>query len=853
MRRVAAIAVVAVCLSVSVALAQTLPRSTPLDAWMPTGGVLSTARQGDLLYVGGFFRYVGPTTGSFSWFDAATGAPLGRADATAGEWLAAMVALPDGGWLVSSELANTTARVDAAGRIDASWAASVPTFEQGAADGTTVYLARGGEVAAYELASGAPRWKLDFAAALGTPRVSHLTLLGTMLLVQGNIDYSGGALLPVRRFAAVDAAAGALTVFDLGAMTSVSGLAQGADTLYVSGSPSGLAITLSTGQPRTWDPPPATVKLVATPSTVFAFVAGGTSGGATGLYDLVPLSPATGHPLSAPLVRNGWNAMAASGERLFVSTQTYDDNGFLVSEDVLTFDLSSKRQLAPTFPSDGEVTQLHVSNGRLAVAGRFRSIGGAARASLFALNLRSGILTGFAPALNGQVHAVAVLGSVVVAGGEFTVVNGQPQVGLAAFDSASGALLPWAPLQSGTVNALANDGASLFIGGSFSTIDGLSRPNLAAFIVATGTLTSWVPAPNGVVRALQVTGNALLVGGDFEALAGVARNRVAVFSLQTGTPVATAFSATALRDSVLCVSETGGVILTFSKRQFAGSGTVQAFDPAGHELPLGALLPPYPTFAASGATAADGVLYVSGTLQRPPYLAILAVSTRTGALLDWTVPVNADYIARYPDLLVASGTISAGGYGFPRASLFDVPGAGAPVRLAARVTGNTISLAWAAPAGSTPASYVLEVGSYLGGRNLGRFDVGSGLVATIPSGTYYMRARSVVSGRPGEASSELVVTAPATANPPDAPASLVVAASGAVVTLAWQASRGNAVSYVIEAGTAPGLSDVGALDTGTLDTSFAAFVPAGTYHVRVRARNAFGTSTPSNERVIVVP
>ena len=58
---------------------------------------------------------------------------------------------------------------------------------------------------------------------------------------------------------------------------------------------------------------------------------------------------------------------------------------------------------------------------------------------------------------------------------------------------------------------------------------------------------------------------------------------------------------------------------------------------------------------------------------------------------------------------------------------------------------------------------------------------------------------------------------------------------------------------MIDAGTSAGQSNVASFDTGTLDTTFAATISPGTYYVRIRSRNAFGTSPPSNEVVVVLP
>ena len=86
----------------------------------------------------------------------------------------------------------------------------------------------------------------------------------------------------------------------------------------------------------------------------------------------------------------------------------------------------------------------------------------------------------------------------------------------------------------------------------------------------------------------------------------------------------------------------------------------------------------------------------------------------------------------------------------------------------------------------------------------------------------------------------------------EAPSALAANVSGTNVTLTWRAV-GGATGYVLEVGSAAGLSNLGTLATGSAATSFfASGVPAGTYYVRVRAQSAAGTSLPSNEVAVVV-
>ena len=93
------------------------------------------------------------------------------------------------------------------------------------------------------------------------------------------------------------------------------------------------------------------------------------------------------------------------------------------------------------------------------------------------------------------------------------------------------------------------------------------------------------------------------------------------------------------------------------------------------------------------------------------------------------------------------------------------------------------------------------------------------------------------------------------ADVPGNPFNLTFSVAGSTVTLTWNppASGDPPTSFIIEAGSVSGASNLAVLDTQNNATSTTVTsVPAGTYFVRVRARNAFGISGPSNEAVIVV-
>jgi hypothetical protein len=93
------------------------------------------------------------------------------------------------------------------------------------------------------------------------------------------------------------------------------------------------------------------------------------------------------------------------------------------------------------------------------------------------------------------------------------------------------------------------------------------------------------------------------------------------------------------------------------------------------------------------------------------------------------------------------------------------------------------------------------------------------------------------------------------ATAPGTPGGFTSTVSGSTVYLSWSAaSSGDPVTtYVLEAGSAPGLANlVPGAAVGAATNYTATGVGNGTYYVRVRGRNASGTSAASNEIIVVV-
>jgi uncharacterized protein YjdB len=185
-----------------------------------------------------------------------------------------------------------------------------------------------------------------------------------------------------------------------------------------------------------------------------------------------------------------------------------------------------------------------------------------------------------------------------------------------------------------------------------------------------------------------------------------------------------------------------------------------------------------------------------------------------------------------------------------------------PSRLTAVVDGAAVVLRWAAPTVLPTASYVIEAGSVSGSSDQASFDTGNPSVtyvaSAVPPATYYVRVRAHgADGQIGAASNEVIARVGASALVCSAtagtPGLLTATVVGSTVRLDWQGSS-DASSYVVEAGSAPGASNLANIDTQSPATSFIANgVGAGTYFVRVRSRGGCGVaSAATNELAITV-
>jgi fibronectin type 3 domain-containing protein len=169
----------------------------------------------------------------------------------------------------------------------------------------------------------------------------------------------------------------------------------------------------------------------------------------------------------------------------------------------------------------------------------------------------------------------------------------------------------------------------------------------------------------------------------------------------------------------------------------------------------------------------------------------------------------------------------------------------APAGLAATAGNGKVTLSWNASTGAT--SYNVYRSTTSGGETLlasGDTSISYTDNAVTNGTTYYYEVKAVNSAGASGFSNEVSATPQVSA--PPAPTGLAATAGNGQVTLGWNASSG-ATSYNLYRGTASGAETL--LASGLTGTSFTdtSVVNGTTYYYIVRAVNAGGTSTASNE------
>lgn len=218
---------------------------------------------------------------------------------------------------------------------------------------------------------------------------------------------------------------------------------------------------------------------------------------------------------------------------------------------------------------DGPVEVLSERNGRLYVGGSFTHVGTIERRGLaaFLLSEKSppSLDTGFAPPVDGTVHALEHEGEFLYAGGNFVASDKSNDANLLQLSPTNGTRTPFSAGIDGPVHTLLHENGTLHVGGAFKQAGRAPRANVAAF--GDGQLIPWDPGASDTVFELRSAGKTgdgtLLVGGAFLGVAGPRHRHLVALHREGGglvnfdaEIVGTAVRALAIRGDHLFVGGT---------------------------------------------------------------------------------------------------------------------------------------------------------------------------------------------------------------------------------------------------------------------------------------------------------
>lgn len=716
---------------------------------------------------------------------------------------------------------------------------------------------------------------------------SALALAGSTLLVGGDFALAGGE--PRQNLAAFSLATGALLpAFTADATDRVTTIVSDGTSVFVAGffttvngePRAGVAkVALATGAVDTaWNPAPdgAVATLAISGTTVYA---GGefTTIGGQSRANLAALDASSGAATTWRADTDGGvQRLAVDGPAVYLAGTFEQVNG-VPRRGGARISTGATASVLPWYPGlVGGTLALSVAGGEVAVGGLFDGWHAAAARGLAAIDMRTGDVAPWTPAISGpgvpEVLAITAAGTQLIIGGEFEAVDGLVRQNLAAFDLATRALLPLSITIDGRVRTIAAIGEVIYVGGSFTTVNGQTRSHLFAMDVSTGQLLPWAPSADLPVSTIVSAGGRLFVGGAFttitdtsgvQARAGLAE--LTTTGLVAGFDAQPSYAGVGGGIDSIAVDGTR-LFLTGSFESIRGVARERS---AAVDVNTAALLAWHPR-VDSGQTALAvhrGSVYLAGgftSVGGQPAQGLARVDDNTGALVPWTpspAPTLGLGVRAVEAGLLYVGSVAGAPalerlHFYPEEALDGAPGA--PADVTARIDNGTVSLAWTrAMLGAAPTGYVLEAGSVPGASNIATSPLAATTFTTtgVPAGTYYLRVRAVNAAGMSAPSREVMLVAGAAgcvAVPPP-PAPPLVSVTGSTATLTWQPSPGaSTTNFTLRAGSADGLANLATLPLGGTKSYTASGLSAGVYFVRVAGGNGCGGSGASPDAVVRV-
>jgi hypothetical protein len=619
-------------------------------------------------------------------------------------------------------------------------------------------------------------------------------------------------------------------------------------------------------------------------------------------YDLTTLEPKAGW--TSPVVP-ALADLEVAGARVFLTSRTV--NGQVVPQPSALS--AATGQVDPTWtppaltlrvsdpsglPYTPVLTHLATDGERLYFSGDMERVGGLDRAGTAALLVASAALDTWdpAPTLVSPLELTA-------SGLLMTRPTGANRITrhyLAAIDASTGLATTWNPNDPSRplrhvvspVSAMATDGTYVYF--ASATTGELQRADLATATVDENwrfVVTRSDGQPGSIDMMVESDGTVYL-GGEFEFVAGVGvtrtrRHMVAAVgadgALRRWAPALDGRPGARLLQAMLRLDNTIYLAGWFSFVNGQFRPGFAAVDAVSHELVQPPIVVPDDTWIRG--LASDGTrVFVTGESFGAPLIGAAAIPTAALTrfqVQDGHVPSSAAFVAGslYAGVEYDTDALSASSrttrwsrvVAGPRELLHITAGDGTleyyagqpgptpgPPTLTGSVSGNVVSLAWApAPSGGVPSSYTLLAGSQPGAANLAILPLqrARSFTTPAPNGAYFLR---VVAGNrfgPGPPSNELFLrVGPEQCTAAPNPGTLAFTVADRDVRLTWTPSP-TATSYTLEAGSAPSDASLANVSLGNV-TVFAAAAAPGVYYVRTRARNACGTSGPSNEVVVTL-
>ncbi|MEZ5418615.1 MAG: fibronectin type III domain-containing protein [Vicinamibacterales bacterium] len=532
--------------------------------------------------------------------------------------------------------------------------------------------------------------------------------------------------------------------------------------------------------------------------------------------------------------------------------------------------------------SDATVTTIAVTATTVYVGGPFGQIGGASRSHLAALSATSGAATSWNPGANLDVEQIGLTGTTLVVAGHFTLVAGVERLRLAALDTTAtvNPVLSWNPSLDSSADFLHVDAAGVvFAGGPFNYFGAVVRQNVAAIDLLRGELLNWSPGADGWVRALDIHDHTLFIGGDFLSIGGASRHFVAAVDAITGEvaswnprPDQRVNGLQVLGSTVYFVGDFEHIGVTTARGHGAAvalDGTVQPWDPQADD-DVEAL------FAIGSRVYLGGVFSTVGGATRSR---LAAVDATTGAVVTAFDPSVTGTNAAVYRVDVLDGAVFFGGRfsmvdGSTRnnaAAVMHAPGGiddGTLLGWNPDVSGDIYDLdafgddvylagGFGAVGGASRPGIAMVDALPSGGtvRGWRPVDVAGGSVSVIDTSDTAVLFGGLLYDLNYLYIGAVLYPEAGLAGVPPQPTRPRARVQGSAVTLDWDVPSLGArpTGYVIEAGTAPGLSNLASGPTGSAATTISgAGLPPGAYYFRLRAANAFGASAATEEQAFVI-